>query len=569
MAFWVDTVTTKERLRAAIYCRVSTQEQSERGYSLEAQAQDCRKLAGDLGAEVVATFQDIESGAEWELPGLNALLDGAKRHDFELVLCLDPDRLARRMAKQLIVEEELTRSGVSLRYMTLKVDDTAEGRLLKNVKASISEYEREKIAFRTSRGRRAKAERGLIVGTGVAPYGYRYVYTEGPDRRLRVTGLEPDHTTAPVVERIFRDLATMSASAVCDRLNGEGVPTYLKPGARWATSTILGIVENPVYVGTAAYGRRDTNKRKRDESHWLTISVPALVDASTWEAVRHGLTRRKSERSAANNETEAAYPLRGMLTCGHCGGTLACIPNRAGYRYYVCLRTQPGRAKSQGKDLCTVPPVPVSAMNVYAWGLVSSTLLDPKHMATGLAQAQQENQRGAQKRQERADALDKEIGRLRTRLDRITAERMDSERGSERERALLSVAAEAEANVAHLLAEKAQLDAEPQTGLSVEDAQALGILARDFAREVEAGLEQATTLQQRQVYKLLRLQCRVRYDAEAGVPLGRRHRFSLDWQAVIELRNGTKEYKKTRVRYFTEELDAWEREYLCKPPVSA
>src|SRR5262249_25074904 len=155
-------------LRAAIYCRVSTVEQGQRGYSLGAQEDDGRRLADELGATVVAVYRDQDSGASWDLPGLNALLDAAKRGEFDSLIVYDPDRLARNMAMQLVLEEELQRYSVTLRYCTLRLGDTAEDRLLKNMRSSIAEYEREKIALRTSRGRRAKAERGEYVGAGAA-----------------------------------------------------------------------------------------------------------------------------------------------------------------------------------------------------------------------------------------------------------------------------------------------------------------------------------------------------------------------------------------------------------------
>src|SRR5688572_31066682 len=192
-------VPSSATLRAAVYTRVSTLEQGERGYSLEAQAVDCRKLAAELSAEVVGTYSDQDSGASWDLPGLNAMLDAAKRHEFDVLIVYDPDRLARNMAKQLVLEEELQRAGVALRYCTLRGGDSAEDRLLKNVRASISEYEREKIALRTLRGRREKAERGLVVGCGPAPYGLRYVL----DDKGKPRGLEPDPATAPMVPRLF------------------------------------------------------------------------------------------------------------------------------------------------------------------------------------------------------------------------------------------------------------------------------------------------------------------------------------------------------------------------------
>jgi len=189
-------------LRAAIYTRVSTLEQGERGYSLEAQAVDCRKLAAELSADIIGTYTDQDSGASWDLPGLNGMLDAAKRREFDVLLCYDPDRLARRMAKQLVLEEELQRSGITIRYVTLRIGESAEDQLLKNVRSSIAEYERSKIALRMSRGRRAKAERGMIVGNGWAPYGYRFARDESG----RIVSFEPDPETAPVVLRIFTDL---------------------------------------------------------------------------------------------------------------------------------------------------------------------------------------------------------------------------------------------------------------------------------------------------------------------------------------------------------------------------
>src|SRR6266487_3499482 len=116
------TLAPQAQQRAAIYTRVSRAIQAER-YSLEAQLKDCRKLADELDATVAHEWRDVESGAEWDLPGLNALLDAAKERRYEVLLVADPDRLARNMAKQLVIEEELARSGVTIRYVNLRVGD--------------------------------------------------------------------------------------------------------------------------------------------------------------------------------------------------------------------------------------------------------------------------------------------------------------------------------------------------------------------------------------------------------------------------------------------------------------
>src|SRR5262249_27521516 len=160
-------------LRAALYLRVSTDGQAEHGTSLESQEADTRRLAADLRATVVGVYADTGSGTSWDLDGLNRLLDDAKRGAFNLVVCLHPHRLSRSMGKALVVEEGPGRSGAAVRYAALPHgDNSPEGQLQRNVIAALAEYERERIKLRTVRRRRAKAERGAVVGNGFVPYGY-------------------------------------------------------------------------------------------------------------------------------------------------------------------------------------------------------------------------------------------------------------------------------------------------------------------------------------------------------------------------------------------------------------
>jgi site-specific DNA recombinase len=547
--------------RATIYCRVSTQEQQERGYSLDAQARDCQKRADDDHLTVVSTFQDTDSGAAWDLPGLNAMLDAAKSGAFDVVIVYDPDRLARGMAKQLVIEDELKRAGVSLCYVTVKVDDNAEGRLFKNIRASFSEYEREKIAFRTSRGRREKAEQGLVVGLGMAPYGLRY--TRECDRRgqLRVVGLEPDPETAPVVERIFKDAQTIALADLAQRLNADGVPTYRGGTAGWGVSTLVGILSNTVYLGQATYGKRDRKaKRWRDRDEWIIANVPALIDQATWDATHEAMsTRRARYRKRRINAADDPYALRSLLTCGHCGGALACVPNN-GFRYYKCIRSDAHGARRLGTEVCDLPPVYAETLEAHAWERLSAALLDPDRLAQGLADARSHHDDAGRVWQERRDTLTGEITKLRRRLDRITVERLDAEPGSETERTLKAAADESERTIGRLSAELVNLQPPTEHGLSADDAASL----EQFAAEIRRGIERVTPAQQAQLYQLIRLNGTVRLDMEHGRRFGTRskHAHTVDWQGVIELSAGNRDTKKTRVRYFTPEMEEWEAKYM-------
>jgi site-specific DNA recombinase len=459
------------------------------------------------------------------------------------------------MAKQLVLEEELARQGVKVHYVTMRVGESAEDQLLKNVRSSIAEYERSKIALRTSRGRRAKAEKGMIVGNGWAPYGLRFAR----DTTGRIVSFEPDPETAPVVGRIFADLQVMSAAQLCARLNGEGVPTYRRSARGWQVSTILGIVENPAYLGTAAYGRRDTNKKWRASDEWLTIGVPALVDRDTWDAVHEGLKRRRTKRGPHRLGADDPYILRNLVTCAYCGGMAACTPNN-GRRYYTCLRINPSRVERTREQRCTLPAAPAEALEDHVWQRVTEMLLDIQNLADGIAEARDQHDQATERQRARLDAVDHQVTRLRTRLQRITSERMDSEPGSESDRALKALAGDVEAAIGRLQAERAELAAAPAPGLSQDDADAL----LGFAREIAAGIaKMQTPTDRRRMLDILKLRVTLRRDdSEAGIKLVRKNRFGIELRTAVDLLNNDRDYKKTRTRFYTPAYEEWEAKYL-------
>lgn len=147
--------------------RVSTFVQAQRGYSLGAQAQDIDAFVAKNGWILPdhLRFRDGDtqnaSGASWDLPGLNAMLAAAKRGEFQTVVTPDFDRFARNMVKALILEAELKRDGVKVIFLRVPLEDTAEGRLLKNQLLSFAEYEREKSRCRPTVVVAPKPRRGL------------------------------------------------------------------------------------------------------------------------------------------------------------------------------------------------------------------------------------------------------------------------------------------------------------------------------------------------------------------------------------------------------------------------
>src|SRR5215210_6469489 len=172
-----EAPTKLQTLRALLYDRVSTANQAKSGYSSGQegfQIDLCRAHAERKGYAVTGSRTDVDSGAKWDVDGLLDAIEMAKRGEYNILVVADSGRFARNLAKKLVYEGELRRHGVRVEYTNLPVDDTAEGRLVANMFGAYDEYEREKITWRLTNGRLAKARQGHYVGNGgTAPYGYR------------------------------------------------------------------------------------------------------------------------------------------------------------------------------------------------------------------------------------------------------------------------------------------------------------------------------------------------------------------------------------------------------------
>jgi DNA invertase Pin-like site-specific DNA recombinase len=123
-------------LRAAIYVRSATLAQGDEG-RLEKQAATCRRLAENVGADVIAEYRDVGFGASSYRPGLQAMLDAARRRDLDVVLCERPDRLARGAAKLHGIEGKLECLGVTVRYAADDPSSSCERRALTAALASL------------------------------------------------------------------------------------------------------------------------------------------------------------------------------------------------------------------------------------------------------------------------------------------------------------------------------------------------------------------------------------------------------------------------------------------------
>jgi site-specific DNA recombinase len=241
----VAAVATK----AVAYCRVSTDEQANRGHGLEAQDKAVRSFAESQGYELVDVISDPGiSGATRpaDRPGFGRIVELAAAGAFSVLLVWKFDRLAREIRYAVTTVSDLAEQHqVVIRSVTEPIDTaTPMGRTLFAILAGMAENERYAIRDRTAGGRVTKAGKGGFAG-GKAPFGYERDMEGG----LRIV---PDQArTVKLMFQARRRRPRPKLREIAAELNAAGLKA--PKGGAWQASTVAYILDNPKYRGAVEY----------------------------------------------------------------------------------------------------------------------------------------------------------------------------------------------------------------------------------------------------------------------------------------------------------------------------
>lgn len=213
-----DTATA--RTRAVAYLRVSTDKQAAHGVSLEAQRAKVEAYAALYDLELVEVVVDAGASAKsLDRAGLTRALDLLETGEAAALVVAKLDRLTRSVRDlDTLISRHFGRSnGPALLSVSEQIDTrSAAGRLVLNVLASVSQWEREAIGERTAAAMQHKQSIGEFIG-GLPPFGYRLAADGvhlvedddeqeviGAARELRAGGLSLRATASALAELGFR-----------------------------------------------------------------------------------------------------------------------------------------------------------------------------------------------------------------------------------------------------------------------------------------------------------------------------------------------------------------------------
>lgn len=293
-------------MKAAAYCRVSTDDQAINGYSLEAQRDECVKHLLKRGYNDYEIYvDDGYSAKDMNRPALSRMLEDVKAKKINYIVFWALDRLSRDPIDGLVMcRETFYKNGIKFASITEEIDmDTADGEMMLTIRLSMARAERRRISERTKIGYAKRAQLGHRNSPS-RPYGYDI----GPNLVLTVNEEEK-----LIVQKIYNWYISGWGTHHIEReLNIMGLPSP-RGKSNWNMTAVRHILRNISYLGY---------------NHWKPRSAPEesriivkgdhepIIDEDTFNKAQE-LMRRRVQKEM--NRSSNHFYFSTILKCALCG----------------------------------------------------------------------------------------------------------------------------------------------------------------------------------------------------------------------------------------------------------
>ena len=328
-----------ERKIAAVYIRVSTEDQAREGFSLGEQKEKLLQLCAFKGYEVFKIYEDAGISAKdmEHRPAFQEMLSDMKKGKINYIVAYKLDRVTRSVRD---LEELISVLEQYNCFLVCDRDDvntsTANGRFFVRMLTVLSQLEIEIVSERTKFGLNGAIKSGHLPG--VLPLGYK---KDGNKKTII------DETTKSVIERIFRMyLEGKSYQQISNIFNEEEL---LHP-KRWKDTTIQKIIDNKIYMGDYEQYKRIAKNKQIEPITYMNVVEP-IISRAIWEECQH-----QKEKNQRTYTRDRVYLFFQKLECPSCHRIMKCKGSggkKRKYMYYTCEKCHINYREDKIEELLT------------------------------------------------------------------------------------------------------------------------------------------------------------------------------------------------------------------------
>ena len=314
-------------MRAALYARVSTDEQTE-GYSIDAQRRAFQTLVESKGWTVYREY--IEEGKSARTENINKrpifeeAVSHGLAHEYDVLVVHKVDRFSRKLRITLEYFDKLAKAGVGFVSIAEQMDfSTPWGKFALSMLGGLAELYSDNLSFETKKGWAERKAQGLYCG--LLPFGVM----KGED------GVPVPHPeTYPGLVKAF-DLATQGESdkKIAQSLNSAGYRTAGNQGrGLFAKDTIRGMLTNKFYLGYLPNGNGEWCKGKHE----------AFIDEQLWNQAQEMRRRNATSTHSRCRSERKPCSLTGITHCWYCKGRIHVSSTKKGEPRLGCYNRTKG-----------------------------------------------------------------------------------------------------------------------------------------------------------------------------------------------------------------------------------
>ena len=300
-----------------LYPRVSTEDQSRYGHSLDEQEESMIALCQYKKYEIYKIYREEGVSAKsMNRPKFQEMIEDLKSGKINKIIVYKLDRLTRSIQDLESICKLIEETGTGLESASEDINtDSATGKFFIRMTTILAQLEIERCSERTKFGLTGAVKKGHF--SGKAPLGYRKVNKE----------LVIDELESEVVKEIF--LSYVKGNSVCSIAKDLNERKVLN--RNWRTTMIDRMLCNYIYAGD--YQHR---KRIKDEETLLFENVcPAIIDKETFKKVQ-----KQKEKNLKNYVRKHTYVYMQTIVCSKCnkimGGSSSTSKNKPTQIYYRC-----------------------------------------------------------------------------------------------------------------------------------------------------------------------------------------------------------------------------------------